>query len=380
MHLYQRARAAFLRPKQGAGAGSRGWGGNATDTTAADLADVFSRLAIQYVMFQPGINPESEDILARLEGPLESVAQAQTELVDLLTMAFNITSVGFEIKWGLPELPALALPRLPELAVPGEAGGVPLPAPSSRDEALLELELRRRTLSAGFDLWDVRYVAYRRACGLRTPQPTPEESAVWLTLRLRCQATAIWLAGSTARAETVFDAHELTFRELVAEGEEVIDLMERCCEKSRFTFELNVIAPLYIVVQKCRDPVLRRRALALLRRAPAQEGLWYRDIIVQVAQRTIELEEGTDGFVEFPPPALAGMVVPEERRLKLVSIGPRTLHEDGREGDFVDFYSRPYGLDGEWNVMREFFVVERLGSSRRQSFVGAHQPPRHDLP
>jgi hypothetical protein len=127
--------------------------------------------------------------------------------------------------------------------------------------------------------------------------------------------------------------------------------------KTHFTFEMGLIPPLYITVQKCRDPFLRRRALALLRRAPAQEGLWNRNIMVQAGQKIIELEEGSDGFIETLPAALAKTAVPEEMRLKLTTIMPRSVHPDGHPGDFIEFYALPYGYGGERSVTREFLAV-----------------------
>ncbi len=40
------------------------------------------------------------------------------------------------------------------------------------------------------------------------------------------------------------------------------------------SFDLSVVGPLYFVTHECRDPCLRRRAIALLRSAPRQEDIW----------------------------------------------------------------------------------------------------------
>ncbi len=47
----------------------------------------------------------------------------------------------------------------------------------------------------------------------------------------------------------------------------------------------------------CRDPVIRRRALSLLRRAPMQEGVWSSQAAWRVSRRIVELEEAGLGVV-----------------------------------------------------------------------------------
>lgn len=116
------------------------------------------------------------------------------------------------------------------------------------------------------------------------------------------------------------------------------------------------------MVIKCRDQVLRREALALLRRAPLQEGLWSRSIMVQVSERVIDLEEGSLGYIEQLPTDMQSTEVPESMRIKLVKIGLRTTAADGRSGDEVEFYTKPLGRTGPWSVYKEFFPCIR-GSS-----------------
>jgi hypothetical protein len=65
--LYKRVKVAFRPPKYRGGRRSSDGGGNSNDTTEADLAAVFSRLAIRYVTFLPGMNEESLDIMTQLE-------------------------------------------------------------------------------------------------------------------------------------------------------------------------------------------------------------------------------------------------------------------------------------------------------------------------
>lgn len=58
-----------------------------------------------------------------------------------------------------------------------------------------------------------------------------------------------------------------------------------------FTFELSVGLPLWFTCIRCREPTLRRRALALLRQSHQVEGLYKRDIGATMGERIMALEE-----------------------------------------------------------------------------------------
>jgi len=80
-------------------------------------------------------------------------------------------------------------------------------------------------------------------------------------------------------------------------------------------------------------------------------------MMVQTIERVIQLEEGTDGFVEVPTDLHERLnLPPENQRIKNVQIGLRTT-VDGKQGDFIEFHTLPYGLDGCWCVSREFLCM-----------------------
>ena len=63
--------------------------------------------------------------------------------------------------------------------------------------------------------------------------------------------------------------------------------------------DTGVIAPLFYIVLKCRDLEIRRAAIALLKQAPAREGMWLRDCVVQYAEWKVAMEEqGRGGLLD----------------------------------------------------------------------------------
>lgn len=58
-----------------------------------------------------------------------------------------------------------------------------------------------------------------------------------------------------------------------------------------FCLDMGFIIPLYSVASQCQDPMLRRKAIAILRSTPRQEGLWNSVLVAQAAERIMEIEE-----------------------------------------------------------------------------------------
>ncbi|ORY12287.1 hypothetical protein BCR34DRAFT_301712 [Clohesyomyces aquaticus] len=60
---------------------------------------------------------------------------------------------------------------------------------------------------------------------------------------------------------------------------------------ANFTFEISLIPCLQVVATRCRCPVTRREALALLALNPPREALWDAEMHLVIAKRVIEIEE-----------------------------------------------------------------------------------------
>lgn len=78
--------------------------------------------------------------------------------------------------------------------------------------------------------------------------------------------------------------------------EAVISLTEKVIPKDRgsqpsFSMDMQIVGPLYEVIGRCRDPIIRRRAIELLESTPRQEGVWNSLLTAKVARRVVEIEE-----------------------------------------------------------------------------------------
>lgn len=69
---------------------------------------------------------------------------------------------------------------------------------------------------------------------------------------------------------------------------------------AKFTLDIGVIVPLYLVALKCRLSTLRRKAIALLLEWPRREGVWDSLFAGKIAEWVMHIEEeylGPDGIV-----------------------------------------------------------------------------------
>lgn len=108
-------------------------------------------------------------------------------------------------------------------------------------------------------------------------------------------ATVLASAGPSSQ-ESIFDSFEEEFSRTIVLASRLLmsstpeDSLEG--DQSPFpTFDMGILPHLYFVASRCRDPLLRRQALHLLRQGPRQEGIWQRDMLASIAERVMNIEE-----------------------------------------------------------------------------------------
>ncbi|PYI20455.1 hypothetical protein BO99DRAFT_330771 [Aspergillus violaceofuscus CBS 115571] len=116
-----------------------------------------------------------------------------------------------------------------------------------------------------------------------------------------------YMSGSSE--STVWDRYNAIFREITALAASVVELTSSVGSPSispaqsvsslrdqprlspSFSLDLGIISPLYDVATLCRDPVIRREAVGVLRSASRQEGVFNSHVCAVVAEKVISLEE-----------------------------------------------------------------------------------------
>ena len=116
--------------------------------------------------------------------------------------------------------------------------------------------------------------------------------------------------------ETIWDQFLPNYEHAISLCEQVTNtlLEEESSNSHSFSPDMSIVAPLYAFAHKCRDPVLRRKAVSLLYAVPRQEGIWDSFIAGRVAEKLISMEEAGLG------PIKSCKDVPDAARLNTVDV------------------------------------------------------------
>ncbi|KAI5924363.1 hypothetical protein F4810DRAFT_139856 [Camillea tinctor] len=64
--------------------------------------------------------------------------------------------------------------------------------------------------------------------------------------------------------------------------------------KASFSADLGIVPPLFVVATKCRDRIVRRQAIQLLRTSSRREGMWDSELAAHIGYWIMTIEEGDD--------------------------------------------------------------------------------------
>lgn len=139
------------------------------------------------------------------------------------------------------------------------------------------------------------------------------------------------------------------FKEMVALGEKIVSSTspgnDHEGQTTSFCYDMGIIIPLFNVASLCRDPVIRRKAITLLRSTSRQEGLWNSLLIAKAAERIMEIQEGHLGELK------TCTVGPDQAMLS----GVQPIFElDGRGGR-LQYIRQGQGDNAQINVVEEVF-------------------------
>lgn len=145
------------------------------------------------------------------------------------------------------------------------------------------------------DCLDVQQNWLRAVLNLERTRTLSKEDTTTLNI-LKAQHYCLYIIThrTVPAAHTGFDPLLPIFKALLHHSKLAIDNMEARRSSSpaaNFTSEVGLIIGLYTTACRCRCPITRRQAVALLERDLPREGLWDAQQHLVVAKRIIELEE-----------------------------------------------------------------------------------------
>ncbi|KAH8912344.1 hypothetical protein BR93DRAFT_954926 [Coniochaeta sp. PMI_546] len=184
-----------------------------------------------------------------------------------------------------------------------------------------------------------------------------------LTLKLYHVFLCLILRGGVTGPQTDWDACLPHFERVVALAGTILSRNQTSHAAPAFvTLEPGIIIPLYLTVTRCRHPVLRRRALELLRKANSQEGRWHSVGAAAVAERIMQMEE--DG--------LRG-IMSDETYLNMVALDVsndrafKKLVESRLVAETEEYW---LGGDENWTSMHSWDGIARIPEESRVVMTG----------
>ena len=151
--------------------------------------------------------------------------------------------------------------------------------------------------------WSAAFNALQRALHKDSLSYQNRRALIMLTIHQRFLILSMEIAVKYPQIttdESLWDHFHQIYSEVVDLAESVMRLplsdasgADRLSyEKPVFTLDFGIIVPLYDVVRQCRDPGIRSRAIALLRKHPRREGFLDSSFVAHVLERIVELEHG----------------------------------------------------------------------------------------
>jgi hypothetical protein len=104
-----------------------------------------------------------------------------------------------------------------------------------------------------------------------------------------------------------YDKYIPDFEKVIKLAESLINFKKIATKNNTlvYSFEMNILPPLHYCSTRCRDPKLRRKALALLEDSPRREGMWDSAMLAAIARYVIQEEEAGLGDVSYAEEILA---------------------------------------------------------------------------
>ncbi|KIM94826.1 hypothetical protein OIDMADRAFT_135229 [Oidiodendron maius Zn] len=161
-----------------------------------------------------------------------------------------------------------------------------------------------------------------------------------LTILKELGSTSVMLTRTMVDDQKAWDIFTPTFQRIVSLAEEIVELEYKSNSgRPTFSIDMAIVGPIFEVSCRCRDPLIRRRAITLLQTCGRTEGVWNSLLASKVAQRVLEIEEagltGIRTYEDIPDWARISDITPVfdhvGRKATLTYSRPGTKHSLARK-------------------------------------------------
>lgn len=168
------------------------------------------------------------------------------------------------------------------------------------------------------------YSQFTQYCSTSMLSGSPKHSSMTALLEVNYIVTKTWLSTALSVSQMAFEKYHDDFSRAIDLAASMLESALPRKNAPAFVFESGFMPPLFFIANKCRDPALRRRAVALLELTGRREAAWDRAEVLAVARRVIELEEAErDDEVVHSQDSPRNVV--QRKRFEDVQIGQKLL-------------------------------------------------------
>ncbi|KKK23099.1 hypothetical protein AOCH_002010 [Aspergillus ochraceoroseus] len=154
-----------------------------------------------------------------------------------------------------------------------------------------ELINRQTILSAKLGAWRTAFTSLMVSLH---PSDTvsPNQIGTVALIIAHYEMLSIMIAVCVSSVQMITDAYLPNFETIVEQSGIALDALARSDgTQAPYTFDITVVLPLFFTCLRCREPGIRRRALALLERAPQVQGFYKSISAVLFVRQIMALEE-----------------------------------------------------------------------------------------
>lgn len=139
-----------------------------------------------------------------------------------------------------------------------------------------------------FEQWRKAFKKFQETNALKL---TGESARYCIVMDIHQLATQIIIPSHSFKTQLEYDRYTSFFEKIIDRVSYLIDTKAQEKIHHYPKFDIGLIPSMFLTALRCRHPRIRRKAIALLRRGPRQEGVWNSDMIACVAERVLEIEE-----------------------------------------------------------------------------------------
>jgi hypothetical protein len=140
-----------------------------------------------------------------------------------------------------------------------------------------------------FDQWSAAFDAFLKDGS--SLAESEKKAVTMLKIQQEIGFLSLQLGRTYFDDQTLWDQFLPLFNQITSLAADLLEFGSKSRRYPTFSLDMGIVGPLYEVASRCRDPVIRRKAISLMKSRCMQEGVWNSILTARVAETLVEIEE-----------------------------------------------------------------------------------------